>query len=224
MSDEGWERSSLIVTGLLAAGVASAAVGVLAWRGAETAEAGRGADYANVDLTDQDGARQQLSAWAGRVVVLDFIYTGCGDICPLKTRQLAEVQQGLDAGLRSRVEFVSVSIDPEHDDPAALRAYAARNGAELSGWAFLTGPLGRIASFAAAFDPMSLTGGEAPSHITTVRLLDGSGKVVRRYIADPGDKARLLQDIAAVAATPSAEPPLAPTDRHVGLAVAPPRS
>lgn len=220
MADDG--RVSIIVAGFLAVGAVCSAGWFLAFHGAGVAEAG--SRYADMELIDQNGVQQRLSSWSGRAVVLDFIFTGCGDVCPLKTAQLADVQQSLDPALRERVEFVSVSIDPEHDDPAALRAYAERNGAQLTDWSFLTGKLGEVANFAAAFDPGPLVGDGAPSHIITVRLLDGSGKVVRRYVAEPVDKARLLQDIVAVAAEPTAEPPLAPTEHHASSAEMPPKA
>jgi protein SCO1/2 len=152
------------------------------------------ADIAALPLRDQDDAPHALRDWRGQLVVLDFIYTGCGDVCPLKTAQLANLQAGLDLALRHRVHFVSVSIDPEHDDPAALRAYAARAGADLSDWSFLTGDLSNVARFAAAFDAMAEPGGDIPDHITTIHLLDQDGHVVGRYAGEPLDD-RLATDI-----------------------------
>lgn len=158
------------------------------------------ADTASVRLRDQDDAARSLADWRGQFVVLDFIYTGCGDTCPLKTAQLAGVQAALDPALRPRVHFVSVSVDPEHDDSAALKAYAARTGADLSSWSFLTGDLSKIARFVAAFDPMPPSSGDMPSHITTVRLLAPDGRVLQRYVGEPVDDRRLEHDLLASAA------------------------
>lgn len=157
------------------------------------------ADISSLPLVDQDGTPRRLDDWRGKTVVLDFIYTGCGDTCPLKTAQLAAVQAALDPALRPRIHFVSVSVDPEHDDPAALKAYAARTGADLANWTFLTGDLAKVAHFAAAFDAMPASGVDAPSHITTVRLLDPAGQVVQRYFGEPVDNRRLANDLVASA-------------------------
>lgn len=157
------------------------------------------ADISELALVDQNDTPRRLDDWRGTTVVLDFIYTGCGDTCPIKTAQLAAVQAELDPALRPRVHFVSVSVDPEHDDPAALKSYAARTGADLSNWTFLTGDLSKVAHFAAAFDAMPASGDDIPSHITTIRLLDPSGHVIHRYIGEPVDDRRLASDIIASA-------------------------
>lgn len=155
----------------------------------------RAADTSRIRLVDQDNALRSLDTWRGKVVVLDFIYTACGDVCPIKTAQLAGVQAELDPALRRGVQFVSVSIDPEHDDPAALKAYAARAGADLSDWSFLTGDLTKVAKFAAAFDAVAEDGGAIPSHITTIRLLDRGGHVIRLYGGEPVNEPGLARAI-----------------------------
>ncbi len=73
----------------------------------------------------------------GRPVVLNFIFTSCEAICPLMTQTLARFQQllGTDS---AEVHIVSLSIDPEEDTPARLRAYAEKFHA-AAGWTFYTG-------------------------------------------------------------------------------------
>jgi protein SCO1/2 len=74
--------------------------------------------------------------------VVDFIFTTCPDVCPLLTQQLASLRKQLDAG--GRVNYVSFSVDPEHDTPAKLREFAKQHGADQSDWYFLTGPLDTV--------------------------------------------------------------------------------
>ena len=73
----------------------------------------------------------------GRPVVLNFIFTSCGAICPLMTQTMASFQRllGPDSG---KVHIVSISIDPEEDTPARLRDYAREYHAG-TGWTFYTG-------------------------------------------------------------------------------------
>ncbi|WP_341316733.1 SCO family protein [Paraburkholderia sp. IMGN_8] len=61
----------------------------------------------------------------GRPVILTFIYTTCTTICPMVSQTFEELQGKLGAD-RDKVHLVSISIDPEQDTPARLRAYAAR--------------------------------------------------------------------------------------------------
>ena len=76
----------------------------------------------------------------GRTVLINVIYTHCKDACPLITQKLNEVRALLGEQFGRDVHFVSLTSDPERDSPAALRAFADKQNADLSGWTFLTGP------------------------------------------------------------------------------------
>lgn len=100
-----------------------------------------GKDYfPNIALTTQDGARVRFfdDLIKDKVVLVNFIYTHCTDSCPMETARLLEVQQLLGDRLGKDIFFYSISIDPVHDTPATLKAYAAawHTG---PGWTFLTG-------------------------------------------------------------------------------------
>jgi protein SCO1/2 len=71
----------------------------------------------------------------GRPVVLTFLYTSCTTICPINSQVLTAFTELLGQEA-SRVNVVSVSIDPDHDTVARLTSHARRNA--LSG-AFYTG-------------------------------------------------------------------------------------
>ncbi len=90
-------------------------------------------------LTSQDGAQVSLADFRGRVVAVTFIYTLCTDTCPVLTPMMSFVQDRLGPDFGARVAFVSITVDPERDTPAALKEYAQAFGADLGGWAFLTG-------------------------------------------------------------------------------------
>ena len=100
-----------------------------------------GANYfPNVPLTDQDGRTLHLydDLLKGKTVVVNLIYTQCLDSCPLETARILQVQKLLGDHVGKDVFFYSVSIDPEHDTPAVLKAYAEKFHAG-PGWLFLTG-------------------------------------------------------------------------------------
>ena len=78
----------------------------------------------------------------GRVVVVDFIFTSCPDVCPLLTEQLRGVRQQLPT--QQALSFVSFSVDPEHDSPERLRAFAKLHGVDVPNFWFLTGPLAQV--------------------------------------------------------------------------------
>src|SRR5712675_286140 len=100
-----------------------------------------GADYfPNVPLVNQDGVvlRFYDDLLKGKAVAVNLIYTHCSASCPLETAKMAQVQRLLGDRVGKDVFFYSISIEPAHDTPEVLRAYAKRFRAGR-GWLFLTG-------------------------------------------------------------------------------------
>ncbi|HWP24416.1 MAG TPA: SCO family protein [Candidatus Binatia bacterium] len=91
-------------------------------------------------LLDQDNRRFDTAKLRGKVVVLNFIFTTCTDVCPIFTANLATLQRKLNDRYGDGLFFLSVTTDPEIDSAKVLKAYAGRYGADLKNWAFLTGP------------------------------------------------------------------------------------
>lgn len=94
-----------------------------------------------VQLVRENGKRVSLPQELddGRPVVMNFIFTTCESTCPLSSQTFASFQRKLGAE-RSKVHMVSISIDPEQDTPARLRAYAKKFGAGPQ-WQHYTGTL-----------------------------------------------------------------------------------
>ena len=75
-------------------------------------------------LTDQNGRPFRLSEQRGKVVLLNFGYTNCPDVCPATLADLAKARQLLGADA-NRVEVVFVTVDPQRDTPERLHSYLA---------------------------------------------------------------------------------------------------
>ena len=90
-------------------------------------------------LTSQDGAQVSLTDFRGKVVAVTFIYTFCTDTCPVLTPMMSFVQDRLGPDFGTKIAFVSITVDPARDTPEVLKEYAQAFGANLDGWAFLTG-------------------------------------------------------------------------------------
>jgi protein SCO1 len=125
----------------------AAAAVLLAWsphgpaHGAPSALPPDSADFSNVLLLNQDGRALRFYDDLVRghhMVVINFIYAQCGDICPMTMSNLARVQELLGDRLGRDVRLASISIDSARDTPAILKAYAERFDAR-PGWQFLTG-------------------------------------------------------------------------------------
>ncbi len=84
-----------------------------------------GADYAkDFQLTDHHGQPRSLKDFRGKAVVMFFGFTQCPDACPSSMAELAEVKKllGKDG---ERFQGLFVTVDPERDTPAVLKAYMA---------------------------------------------------------------------------------------------------
>ena len=88
-----------------------------------------GAEYASgFELTDADGQRRRLTDFAGKVTVVFFGFTHCPDVCPTTLLELAAVKKALGAD-GERVQGIFITVDPERDTPALLKAYVDNFGA-----------------------------------------------------------------------------------------------
>jgi cytochrome oxidase Cu insertion factor (SCO1/SenC/PrrC family)/cytochrome c2 len=100
-----------------------------------------GANYIpNVPVIDQNGRTLHFydDVIKGKIVVISFIYTRCQDLCPLTTARMAQLEDKLDGAVGRDLFFVSMTVDPEHDTPERMKAFADAFDAG-PGWLFLTG-------------------------------------------------------------------------------------
>jgi protein SCO1/2 len=150
-------------------------------------------------LTTQDGTPLSLQDLRGKVVAVTFIYAACADTCPLLTAKLAGLQARLGTDFGARVFFVSVTVDPARDTPAVLTRYAQAHGANLAGWAFLTGTPAQIREVARHY---GIVYKKTPSgdvdHTFLTSLIDHRGTLRVQYLGVRFDPEELLRDLQAL--------------------------
>ena len=84
-----------------------------------------GADYArDFALTDHNGQARGIRDFQGKVVVVFFGFTQCPDVCPTSMAELAEIKKMLGTD-GARLQGLFVTLDPERDTQAVLKAYMA---------------------------------------------------------------------------------------------------
>jgi protein SCO1/2 len=93
----------------------------------------------DVLLVDQDGhpVRFRSHFAAQEPLVVTFIYTTCTTVCPAVSAGFATLQARLGTD-SARVHLVSISLDPKHDTPKAMKDYLRRFRAR-PGWEYFTG-------------------------------------------------------------------------------------
>ncbi|OAI49657.1 hypothetical protein AYO44_18355 [Planctomycetaceae bacterium SCGC AG-212-F19] len=95
---------------------------------------GRVDDFQLVERSGRSVTRDDLE---GKVWVAAFSFTRCAGPCTQISGAMAQLQQQV-AG-QSDVRLVSFTVDPEHDTPDVLAAYAKKFAADPDRWLFLTG-------------------------------------------------------------------------------------
>jgi protein SCO1/2 len=73
-------------------------------------------------LPSSGGPQFKLSNYRGKVVVLEFGYTHCADVCPVSLATLTQARQQLGAA-GADVQVVFITVDPARDTAARLRTY-----------------------------------------------------------------------------------------------------
>ncbi len=91
------------------------------FRGLDLTGASYGRDFR---LTDPDGRERTLADFRGQVVLLNFGFTQCPDVCPTALSRAAEAKRLLGP-LGERLQVIFVTIDPERDVASVLRSYTA---------------------------------------------------------------------------------------------------
>jgi protein SCO1/2 len=96
--------------------------------------------FSDVVLVNQHGEKMRFYSdlLRGKVVIINSFFATCTGSCLPLTRNLEKLQQGLGARMGKEVNIISISVDPEVDTPASLKAYAKKLNAG-PGWYFLTG-------------------------------------------------------------------------------------
>jgi protein SCO1 len=137
-------------------------------------------------LVDSQGQALVPARLAGRPYLADFIFTRCAGVCPGMTARMARLRPQLP----TEVRFVSFTVDPAHDTPERLRAYARAHGAGEE-WIFATGSREALHGLATAGFKLAAyevppaeqqAGGDGPFlHSSKFVLVDGEGRVRGYY-------------------------------------------
>lgn len=106
-------------------------------------------------LTNQLGEKVSLNKdLKDKMVVIDFFFTECSSTCPKLSRSMHNLQAGFkkdpkkESTLNDEIQFISITVMPEHDSFQVLRTYADRYDANPDHWWFLTGDKKAIYEFA----------------------------------------------------------------------------
>ena len=148
------------------------------------------------ELVDQRGVAFGSDQLRGRVWIANFIFTRCPTVCPLFTERMAKLQDRI-RNAAPAIHLVSISVDPEWDNPERLAAYAGKHRISERMWTFVTGDYETIRRVVRDSMKMSMEHegmiGDVPDiiHGTHFVLVDQELRV--RGFYDSEDEARIDQ-------------------------------
>lgn len=122
-----------------------------------------------------------LADLRGKLVLLQFGYTYCPDVCPTSLSLLAQVLGSLTPTEQTRVQALFVSVDPERDTVARLAEYTAFFHPSIIG---LTGTPAQLAELAGRYGAVFArqenvsAGGYVIDHTALTYLIDRDGRLV----------------------------------------------
>ena len=142
-------------------------------------------DYA---LRDTDGRTVRLSELRGKPLVVNFIYTGCFQVCPASTQFLAkavaEAERTLGPGT---FRVASIGFNLPFDTPQAMKEFARKNALDSPNWLFLTPEAETLPRLVADFGFRYESTAAGFDHLLQASIVDAQGKVYRQVYGDSFD-------------------------------------
>jgi cytochrome oxidase Cu insertion factor (SCO1/SenC/PrrC family) len=149
-------------------------------------------------LTERSGRKFHSRELAGKVHVVNFFFTACPTVCRMQT---AAVQSLAKEFGPEGVVFLSITCDPENDDPVALSLYARQFEADAEDWLFLTGEMAYLRRVGAEVYFVAVDRG---THSESLLVLDKRGKIRGRFSwKRPEELAELKKRLAELQAEPA---------------------
>ncbi|RLT99400.1 MAG: SCO family protein [Ketobacter sp.] len=169
---------------------------VAAWAGPLPINTRLGGDFA---LPSTVAETSRLSDFKGKVVLLNFGYTSCPDICPMVLNRMAAVLNELEDA-RSKVQPLFITFDPERDTRERLQQYLKYFGADFVGF---TGTGEQLAAVARQYGVIAIAqksdsaAGTLYTHSDYIYLLDQQGRV-RALFAKSDSIDKMVDDIESL--------------------------
>jgi protein SCO1/2 len=151
-----------------------------------TAELKPGDLLPDYELTSEDGGKLHFSDFRGHVLAFTFFFTRCPlpDFCPRMSKDFAEARNLLSTNsiATTNWQFLSISFDPETDQPDTLTRYAKYYREDNADrWLFAAASTNTLADLAPKLDLMVRQEGEGISHNLRTVVLDPQGRIARQF-------------------------------------------
>lgn len=152
------------------------------------------------------GESVSLADYAGRIVVMNFVYARCTDVCPTHSAVMADLQRRVaDAGLPGRVQFLTLATDIEDAGATAriVAQYGDRYGLDTNNWRMLhrgAQSADTVLRLAEAYGLKFTVTADGPQvHGVVTHVIDAKGRLRARFHGlrfDPQTLIRYVTELA----------------------------
>ncbi len=157
-----------------------------AWEGSKLAEFEMLPEFELIDCLGQPFRRADMD---GKIWVVNFLFTRCPSVCPALSQEMRQLTNLVESeGLEEEVRFLSITVDPNHDTPEVLAAFAKNYKADHTKWHWVTGESEKIRTLLTQGFHVAMGDAEKdePNHSTRMVVVDSRG-VVRSYHDEQSD-------------------------------------
>lgn len=155
-------------------------------------ELGKAQKLPDFTLTDASGQAFTNDSWKGKWSLVFFGFTRCTTVCPMVMGYFKNEIARLTPSDLNALQFVMITVDPEHDDSSKLADFVHSYHPSIRG---VTGTVDQVKAFAAGFHVGFAKEQQDPKNID-IYMMAHSPKV---FLVDPEGQWRAVYD-----------PPLAP--------------
>lgn len=128
-------------------------------------------------LRGSDGQELSLARYRGKLVLMSFGFTHCAAVCPTTLATLAQARQALGPQAGA-VQVVFVTVDPDRDDAARLKAYLAAFDPSFVGGSGRPEVLAAMRkNYGVVANKVPMSDGYAVDHSASTFLIDRDGKL-----------------------------------------------
>ena len=176
-------RFALTPIVLLAAATAQAALDEKAALRASQAVIGR--QVGEFRFRDSQERELRLSQLRGQPLVVNFIYTGCFQVCPTTTKALAlsvaEAERVVGSG---KFRVATIGFNLPFDTPQAMKQFAKQQGISASNWLFLTPDAETLPQMLADFGFSYEQTSAGYDHLLQASIVDAEGRIYRQLYGE----------------------------------------
>ena len=138
---------------------------------------------ADFSLINQNGQTVTQADYANKIYIADFFFTTCPSICPIMTKNMAQIQSRIKED--REVMLLSHSVTPDIDSVAQLKKYAIAKGVDDTKWNLVTGDKKQIYDLARKSYLAVKEGGDGGSydmiHTENFMLIDKKRRIRGYY-------------------------------------------